>query len=103
MNDATPQFDEATIAGVTSHMNGDHPEDTLLICRGLGERPTASAATMTGLDGDAGTYEVTVDGVTEVLRIPWTQRLHERREVRTEVVKLYEAACAAMGVEPRPH
>ena len=37
MTDAPHQFDEATIAGVTAHMNADHGADTLLICRSLGD------------------------------------------------------------------
>lgn len=97
------RFDDATVAGVTSHMNADHTDDTLLICRTLGERPTATAAAMTGLDGDGGDYVVTVDGTEETIRIPWGRPLTERAEIRTEVVRMYEAACALLGVEPRPH
>ena len=27
----------------------------------------------------------------------------ERPEIRREIVKVYDAACAKLGVEPRPH
>lgn len=99
-NDA---FDEATIAGVTRHMNEDHADDTLLIARALGNRPDATAAIMVGLDNDGGDYEVTSSAGTETIRIPWKRRLTERIEIRQEIVRMYDAACAALGIEPRPH
>lgn len=97
------RFDEATVSGVTAHMNADHADDTLLICRSLGGRPAATAATMVGLDGNGGDYLVTVGGDTEAIRIPWSRQLTERAEIRLEVVRMYEAACAALGVTPRGH
>ena len=103
MTDAPHQFDEATIAGVTAHKNADHGADTLLNCRSLGDRPDATAATMTGLDGDGGDYLVTLPDGDETIRIPWSRPLTERGEIRVEVVRMYEAACAQLGVEPRPH
>ena len=97
------QFDEATVAGVTAHMNADHTDDTLLICRALGDRDGATAATMVGLDGDGGDYVVTVDGNDEQIRIPWSRPLTERGEIRVEVVRIYEAACAHLGLVARDH
>src|SRR4051794_8398679 len=94
---ATPtgafRFDDATVAGVTSHMNADHTDDTLLICRALGDRGAATEATMVGLDGDGGDYLVTIGDTEETIRIPWSRPLTERAEIRTEVVRMYEAAC----------
>ena len=101
--DAAHRFDDATVAGVTGHMNADHGADTLLICRTAGGRPTATAATMVGLDGHGGDYVVTIDGVEESLRIAWSRPLTERAEIRAEVVRLYDEACAELGIEPRPH
>jgi putative heme iron utilization protein len=103
MSDTPFTFDDATVAGVTSHMNADHTNDTLLICRSLGGRPDATAATMTGLDGDGGDYLVTVGGADETVRIPWSRPLTERAEIRVEVVRMYEEACAQLGIEPRAH
>lgn len=108
MTDASPPtdavtFDGAVVAAVTTHMNGDHPDDTLLICRHLGGRPTASAATMVGFDGDGGDYVATVDGTQVPVRIPWSAPVVERADVRREVVVLYNRACEAAGIEPRPH
>lgn len=92
-------FDEPVVSAVTAHMNGDHPDDNLLIARAFG-RPDAATAVMTGLDGDAGVW--LVDG-TE-LRVPWPGGpITQRAEIRREVVVLYDAACAELGVEPREH
>ncbi|WP_049567658.1 DUF2470 domain-containing protein [Nocardiopsis sp. SBT366] len=94
-------FTPEVVTAVTAHMNGDHPEDTLLICRALGGRPDATAARMTGLDGEGGDYAVTVDGTEEDVRIPWAAPLTERAQIRVEVVRMYQEACAALGVTPR--
>ena len=96
-------FAPEVVTAVTAHMNGDHPEDTLLICRALGGHPDATAARMTGLDGEAGEYAVTAGGVEHTVRIPWAQPLTERAQIRHEVVRMYREACAALGVTPRGH
>ncbi|HEU5129956.1 MAG TPA: biliverdin-producing heme oxygenase [Glycomyces sp.] len=89
LSDGTNPFGPEAVAAVCRHMNDDHADDTLVICRGAGGRPEAAAARMTGLDGDGGDYAVTVDGREEPLRIPWGRRLTERPEIRTEVVRLF--------------
>ncbi|GAA0974517.1 DUF2470 domain-containing protein [Nocardiopsis tropica] len=94
-------FSPDVVAAVTAHMNGDHPEDTLLICRAFGGAPGATAARMTGLDGDGGDYAVTEDGAERVVRVPWERPLTERPQIRAEVVRLYREACSALGLVPR--
>ena len=96
-------FDEATIRGVTRHMNEDHAEDTLLIVRAVGERPDATDAKMLGLDNDGADYEVTSPAGVETIRIPWARRLEERIEIRQDIVRLYDESCAKLGLPPRPH
>ena len=78
-------FAPEIVAAVLHHMNGDHPDDNLLIARAFGpdEVAGASAATMTSLDENG--------------------PISERPEIRREVVALYDAACAKLGVAPRPH
>ncbi len=85
-------------------MNADHPEDNLLIVRAFAN-PDALGATMTGFDGDGGEWRFTTTaGGDEEVRIPWPGGpIAERREVRREIVALYDAACARQGVEARPH
>lgn len=96
-------FAPEVVTAVTAHMNGDHPEDTLIICRALGGHPDATAARMTGLDGEAGEYAVTVGGAEQTVRIPWAQPLTERAQIRHEVVRMYQESCAELGITPRGH
>ncbi|MFE1646481.1 DUF2470 domain-containing protein [Microbacterium sp. P01] len=100
----THRFDNAAVEGVLAHMNDDHSDDNLLIVRAFGDR-TLAASTMTGFDGDGGVWSVTTaGGAVRDLRVPWPGgAITERREVRREIVSLYDAACARLGVEPRPH
>jgi hypothetical protein len=47
---------------------------------------------------------VRADGSEDSVRIPWPGGpITERREVRREIVALYDAACERLGVPPRPH
>lgn len=99
-------FGPDVVAAVCRHMNGDHPDDSLLICRTLGGRPDATAATMTGLDEHGADFEVTAAGGVGHVRLPWSTTLTARPQIRLEVVRMYEEACAAAGREPRtaaPH
>ncbi|MFC4561467.1 DUF2470 domain-containing protein [Nocardiopsis mangrovi] len=82
-------------------MNDDHADDTLLICRALGDRPDAVSARMTGLDGEGGDYVAVVGGAEVPVRIPWSEPLTERAQIRREVVRMYQESCRLMGVAPR--
>lgn len=101
----THEFDPDTRRAVLAHMNADHLDDNVLIVRAFGPHPVVSTAVMTGFDGDGGDWDVTSDeGATSAMRIPWPAgSITERREVRREVVALYDAACARLGLTPRPH
>ncbi|AZS38569.1 hypothetical protein CVS47_03228 [Microbacterium lemovicicum] len=101
----THRFDDAAREGVLGHMNGDHPDDNLLIVRAFGDRDGAVSAVMDDFDGDGGTWTATdAEGDTHAVRVPWPGGpITERREVRREIVALYDAACARLGVAPRPH
>ena len=94
-------FAPEVVTAVAAHMNDDHAEDTLLICRALGAQPDATAARMTGLDGEGGDYTVIVDGTERQVRIPWAEPLTERAQIRAEVVRMYQEACAELGLTPR--
>ncbi|WP_405374376.1 MULTISPECIES: DUF2470 domain-containing protein [unclassified Microbacterium] len=98
-------FDDAVVSAVLTHMNDDHRDDNLLIARAFSPFPDVLISTMTTFDGDAGQWHiVTAEGVEEVLRVPWPGGpIAERPAVRREIVALYDAACARLGVEPRPH
>lgn len=98
-------FDDAALAGVLGHMNDDHSDDNLLITRAFAPGLDIAAVTMTGFDGAAGRWLVTTtDGGEQLLEVPWPGgEISERREVRREIVALYDAACERLGIEPRPH
>jgi hypothetical protein len=97
-------FDDDALTAVLRHMNEDHADDNLLIVRAFGV-PSARSAEMTGFDGDGGRWSATSDdGSSVAVAVPWPGgAISERREVRREIVALYDAACAALGVQPRPH
>ncbi|MFS0865902.1 DUF2470 domain-containing protein [Microbacterium sp. 179-B 1A2 NHS] len=101
----THVFDDDVVAAVLRHMNADHLDDNLLISRAFSPLGDVVSATMTTFDGDAGQWHViTADGSEEVIRVPWPGgSITARPEVRREIVALYDAACARLGVEARPH
>ncbi|MFC5730383.1 MULTISPECIES: DUF2470 domain-containing protein [Nocardioides] len=94
-------FDPDVVDQVLAHMNGDHLDDNLLIVRANGA-PQATAASMSDVDGEAGTWTVVgPEGPIGAVRIPWPSGpITQRAEIRREVVALYDAACAALGVDP---
>ncbi len=82
-------------------MNGDHPEDNLLIARAFG-RPDATASVMVGLDGAVGRWLVTDATGESELEVAWPGGpISERPDIRREVVVLYNAACEKLGVPAR--
>lgn len=98
-------FDSAVVDAVLKHMNDDHTDDNILIARAFGSFADVASATMISFDGDGGDWTVEqADGTVQPLRVPWPGGpIDQRPEVRREVVALYDAACARLGVEPRPH
>ena len=104
------RFDDAALAGVLGHMNGDHGDDNLLIARACVAETgrvdaVVTAAAMTGFDGERGVWQATLaDGSTVEVPVAWPSGpISERREVRREIVALYDESCRRLGIEPRPH
>ena len=94
-------FDAAVVAAVTAHMNDDHTEDNLLIARAFGY-PDATAARMTGVGADGGTWTVTGRAGVRELTVAWPGgAVAGRPQIRRAVVELYRAACARLGVPAR--
>jgi putative heme iron utilization protein len=98
----TDPFTPDVVAAIARHMNGDHRDDCRVIVRGLGGQPGATGAVMSDLDADGIDFVATVDGAPVPVRVPFTSRLTERRQVRAEAARMYRDACAALGVQPRP-
>ncbi|WP_176611486.1 biliverdin-producing heme oxygenase [Actinomadura sp. WMMB 499] len=88
----TDPFTPDVVAAIARHMNDDHAADSVLIVRTLGGEPDAETAVMTGLDADGADFAVRTGGRDVAVRIPWSRRLTERAEVRTEVVRMYQDA-----------
>jgi hypothetical protein len=104
MSAATPDpFDAAVVAAVVKHMNADHPDDSLLICRTLGGQPSARAARMVGFNPKHAIFSARVDGGDVDVKVPWSGEVRERGDVRAEIVGMYQAACAQAGIAPREH
>ncbi|GHD44335.1 DUF2470 domain-containing protein [Mycetocola manganoxydans] len=96
-------FGPEVVDAVLRHMNSDHADDNLLIVRAFAD-PAAASARMTGLDGEAGEWDVTAtDGTVARVRIDWCSPVTERSGIRREVVVLYDLAREKLGVPPRPH
>ena len=99
-------FESDVVAAILHHMNDDHAADNMLIARAFASPSDLpiTAAVMTDLDGDGGVWQITRAGLPEELRVAWPSGpITERREVRREIVALYDDACDALGEEPRPH
>ncbi|MDI1460179.1 biliverdin-producing heme oxygenase [Catellatospora sp. KI3] len=97
-------FPPEVIAQIMRHMNDDHADDSLLICRAaLPEptRPRTSSAAMSGMDAAGIEFRAVVDGVDTPVRVPFAARLTERAQVRVEVTRLYREACQILGVPAR--
>lgn len=95
-------FTPEVVAQIARHMNGDHADDCRVIVQGLGGASGATAATMSDMDADGMDFLAAVDGIAVRVRIPFTGRLTERRQVRAEAARMYREACAKLGITPRP-
>lgn len=101
MTETTNPFSQDIIDAVCDHMNLDHQDDSLLIVKALGSHPEATAATMSGMDGTAIEFDATIDGARQTVRVPWSEPLSERGQVRVEVTRMYHDSCAKLGIAPR--
>lgn len=97
-----PQFSPDVVAAVMRHMNLDHADDCLLICRNQGLLSDATSAAMSGMDCHGIEFTAIVDSASVQVRVPWSHPLTERAEVRPEVTRMYYEACQALGVPARP-
>ena len=93
-------FTPEVVAQIARNLNEEHADDNVLIVRGLGGIASASTARVSGMDPDGMDFEATVNDIAVPVRIPFSARLTERRQVGTEAVRMYQQACAVLGVEP---
>lgn len=89
------------VAAVARHMNDDHAEDNVVICRGVGGHPTTTSASFVGLDTTEATFlAVTPDGDFDI-RVPFAQPVHDRSDVRVAVAELFHRSAALLGMPER--
>jgi heme oxygenase len=93
-------FEPEVVAQIAKHMNDDHAEGMVLIVRGLGGMHAATAARVSGVDADGMEFAAAVNDVEVPVRIPFSERVTERGQIRAETVRMYREACAVLGVEP---
>jgi hypothetical protein len=93
-------FSPEIVDAVLRHMNSDHRDDNLVIVRANGA-PSATDATMTALDSEAGVWSVVSGQSAAELRVDWSIPVAERADIRKAVVLLYRSACAQLGITPR--
>lgn len=91
-------FSPDVVTAVLRHMNTDHADDCVVICRGLGGLPATTRAVMSDVDADAAYFEAAVDDRVVPVRIPFRQRLTERPQLRVEVTRMYHEACDRLGI-----
>lgn len=77
---------------ICRHMNKDHAEAVLLYATAYGEQPEASAATMTALDPEGMTLQVTVHGQETSLRVPFDHTLSSAEDAHHTLVAMLKAA-----------
>ncbi|KAM7500310.1 hypothetical protein LguiA_024724 [Lonicera macranthoides] len=78
---------------ITSHMNRDHGEDTRLIVQHSLSIPVDSAC-MLDLDSLGFNVKAVCQGSTLKLRIPFPRRAADRKDVKTLIVEMLQAAKA---------
>lgn len=104
MTDSPPDpFSPEVVSAIARHMNDDHADDNVTICRGIGGQPATTAATMTGMRTEGIVFEAVVDGEPTEVVVPWSEPITERAQVRTEVVRMHTEASEALGLPPRSH
>jgi len=80
-------FTDDVIAGVVSHMNGDHADDQLAIVRAHA-LPAAASATLITIGTDGLTFDAQVDGATRQIVVAWPIAIEARADIRRAVVML---------------
>lgn len=94
-------FAPDVVTAVLRHMNTDHLDDCAVICRALGGQPGTTTAVMSDLDSDAVYFDATVGGTVMPVRIPFSQTLTQRAQIRVEITQMYHDACTRLGLEGR--
>ena len=93
-------YDDALVAGVRTHMNADHLDDSLLIVQTRGARPAATAAQVLSLDEAGVWFNVVSPAGAEQVLVGWIESPNSRMDVRRDLVRMVEAAHASTDAPP---
>lgn len=77
------------VDAVVAHMNGDHADDNVVICRGVGGRADVESATMTGLDEHSIEFLADTPNGPTTVRIPFDEPLRDRPQIREAVARMF--------------
>ncbi len=77
---------------ICRHMNKDHGDAVLFYATVYGNQPAATTATMTAIDPEGMTLEVTVGGEETSLRVPFDHRLEGAEDAHHTLVAMLKAA-----------
>ncbi len=89
------------VTAILRHMNDDHRDDNVVICRGVGGVADATEAVCVGLDLHAVTFTAQTSTGRRDVRVPFAAALTDRPQVRAEIAALYHEAAARLGLPPR--
>ena len=97
-------FSPEVVDAILVHMNREHGDDSLVICRAYGPAPDAVAAELVALD-DAGLhFDIDTGSGHAALTLAWTEPVEERGDIRADIVRRYHAARDVLGLGPAdPH
>ncbi len=95
------ELPDDAVAAICRHMDEDHPDDALLICRTLGGTPAATRARTVGVDGSGLVFEADVEGGRVRVPVAFAEPVTSRPQVRAAVVALHDRARAAAGLPAR--
>lgn len=87
----------AVADGIIEHMNADHAEANLLYATQLASLPSATEATMVGVDRYGITLQVTTPEAPRMARLPFPERLNEAGQAKDAVIALLQTARSQQG------
>ena len=100
---ASDPFSDQAVAAICRHMNDDHTDDTLVICRAFGPWDDVTSARLETLGPEGLEFTAVVDGTRRSLALPWLGTVSERAQVRSEIVARFHEAQARLGETPGAH
>ncbi len=85
------------IEAVARHMNTDHADDNVVICRGLGGCPDTIAARFVGMTTTGARFAATVPEGQRDVEVTFAEAVTERSQVRTQVAALYHRSVEMLA------